>query len=536
MKRIPFRFAALCIALAAALAAGGCSRKTPSATVSATLNRHLDGDPATLDPIVTTEELGLRVEELLFRPLIGLDKTFHPVASIATSWAASSDGLVYDLRLDPKARWEDGTPVTSDDVAYTIERIRDPKIAAVNWKSGFEDVRSVETPDPATVIIRFQKPYAKRLLALTVPVVSAAAYRRGTGLDRQPAGSGPYRLESWAAGQKIVLVRRADQSADLYPFARIVFHVIPDGAVRFRAGSAGDLDEFRVSRDQRATAEKTKEFLAHNRILKVGQFSVTMLFWNVRNAFLADRRVRLALAHCWDRVKAARGLYPPDGAPLISGPYPADAPENAPELKPATFDPAESARLLDAAGLAMGSDGIRRSAKGDRKVSLELIYPGAQAMTANIAQIFREGAAKVGVDVTLRPLDWAAYSQRYAAGEFDIAPSAQQFIPPNLDQYVFFHSSQIPPAGQNAGFYRNAEVDRALEAAQREMDPAKNLELYRQIHRLLAADPPADFLWSPDQYWAVSSRLEGVETSPLGLYHFLPGSLSWMPVAVRSGR
>ncbi len=527
--------AAIAVALALVISAPGCARKAARPVVSDTLNRHLDGDLPTLDPIVTNEELAMRVEELMFRPLIGLDHSWKFVPSLATSWAASSDGLVYDIRLDPKARWEDGTPVTSEDVAYTIERIRDPKVAAVNWKWGFDDVRSVETPDPATVIIRFEKPYEERLLALTVPIVSAAAYRRGTGLDRQPFGTGPYRLESWTAAQKIVLVRRADAPAETYPFSRVVFHVIPDGAVRFQAGSAGQLDEFRISRDQRASAAASPEFLAKNRILKVGQFGVSMLVFNVRNQFLADSRVRLALAHSWDRVQAARTLYPPDGAPLLSGPFPAGALENAPEIKPVSFDLKESARLLDAAGLRLGSDGFRHGSDGHR-VSLELLYPSNQAMTANIVQIFAQGAGKAGVEMVMHPLDWAAFSQRFAAGEFEIAPTFQQYVPPHLDQFEFFHSSEAPPKGQNTGFYSSPAVDRALEAARRETDPARRLELFRQVHRLLAADPPGDFLWSPDQYWAVSTRLEGVETSPIGLYHVLPGSLGWMPAPIRPAR
>ena len=71
--------------------------------------------------------------------------------------------------------------------------------------------------------------------------------------------------------------------------------------------------------------------------------------------------------------------------------------------------------------------------------------------------------------------------------------------------------------------------DRAMEAARREIDAGRRLELYRQVHRLLAADPPADFLWSADQYWGVSKSLAGVEVSPLGLFHFLPGPLGWKP-------
>jgi ABC-type transport system substrate-binding protein len=87
----------------------------------------------------------------------------------------------------------------------------------------------------------------------------------------------------------------------------------------------------------------------------------------------------------------------------------------------------------------------------------------------------------------------------------------------------------VPPKGENSGFYRNPEADRALEAARREIDPVKRLELDRQVHRILAADPPADFLWSADQYWGVSTRVGNVEVSPIGLFHFLPGPLGWTP-------
>ena len=68
-----------------------------------------------------------------------------------------------------------------------------------------------------------------------------------------------------------------------------------------------------------------------------------------------------------------------------------------------------------------------------------------------------------------------------------------------------------------------------MEAARREMDAGRRLELYRQVHRLLAADPPADFLWGADQYWGVSKSLADVEVSPLGLFHFVPGPLGWKP-------
>src|SRR5207237_1395245 len=84
--------------------------------------------------------------------------------------------------------------------------------------------------------------------------------------------------------------------------------------------------------------------------------------------------------------------------------------------------------------------------------------------------------------------------------------------------------------GQNSGFYRNAKADRAMEAARRETDAARRLAFYREVDRLLAADPPADFLWGADQFWGLSRKLTGVAVSSLGLFHFLPGPLGWRPV------
>jgi len=206
--------------------------------------------------------------------------------------------------------------------------------------------------------------------------------------------------------------------------------------------------------------------------------------------------------------------------------------ENAADVHPPAFDPVESARLLDSAGWRAGPDGIRR--KGGRKLSFEILYGAPSTMTANLVEVYRSAAQKIGVEVLARPLDWAAYAGRLSAGEFDATMSALQYFPPNLDLYPYFHSSQAPPAGQNAGFYRNPQVDRLLEAWEREMDDAKRLDLSREIHRAFAANPPADFLWDADQPWAVSTRLEGVEVSPTGLFHFLPGPLGWRPVQPRA--
>jgi peptide/nickel transport system substrate-binding protein len=527
MKGAIRRLGGAVLALGLAL---GCA-KAPPAPVKDTLVRHLDGDPSTLDPLTINDELGLRVVDLLFRPLVGIDRERRFVPGLAASWQVSDDGRTYTFSLDPKARWEDGSPVTSADVKFTLERILDPKAGAVNWRPALEDLQRVETPDAATARVIFKKPYAERLLALNLPIVSAAAYERDPkAVHRSPVGSGPYRLESWETNQKLVLVRRVD-SASAAHFDRVVFRPIPDDAVRYQAGSRGELDEFRVIRTQTATAQKAPEFLAKYRLIKSPQFLVVQIVWNCRNPLLADARVRRALAMAWPRAETAKQLYPPDGAALVSGPYPAGVAENDPNTKPPAFDIAAAGKLLDEAGLPAGPDGARR--KSGKKVSLELLFVAGPRVYANLAEILRQAYGKVGIELALRPLDWAACVNRGQAGEFDAQIMAQGYLPPNLDMYPYFHSSQAPPGGGNQGRYANAEADRVMEAAQSELDAAKRLELYRQVHRLLAADPPADFLWTADQYWAISKNVEGVETSAIGLFHFLPGPLGWRPAAAR---
>ena len=528
MKRTLARAAAV---LAACVLAA-CGTPEPRPAPKDTLYRHLPGDPATLEPTTTNEENGLLVEAMIFRPLLGLDPDRRPVPALARSWTASPDGLAYEFRLDPYAEWEDGSPVTSDDVLFTIERIRDPKVPAFNLRDSFHDVAAIETPDASTVRVRFKLPDAQRLLAFNLPIVSRAAYARAAtpaDLDRRPTGSGPYRLEKWETNRAITLVRREGAAGNLAHFRRVVFRVVPDSNVRFRAGARGDLDEFRIGRDQRASAESSDDFLAKNRILKVPQPVTAYILWNLRHPFLADPRVRRALAHAWPRAETARRLYPPDGAALVSGPYLPGSPESDPNVPPAAYDPALAARLLDEAGWRAGPGGVRR--RGGAKASLELLYPSEQTIYGALAEILRSAYAKAGVELGLKRLDWAAYSELADAGEFDSHLAARVFLPPNPDPYPHFHSSQFPPRGQNYGFYRNAAADRAMETARREIDPEKRIALYREVHRLFAGDPPADFLWGADQYWGVSRRVDGVTVSSLGLFHFLPGPLGWKPAA-----
>lgn len=169
----------------------------------------------------------------------------------------------------------------------------------------------------------------------------------------------------------------------------------------------------------------------------------------------------------------------------------------------------------------------RRSGARGKPLSFECLIPAGENVSGQIAQIFERELSRLGVRMRIRALDWPSFSARVAAGEFDARLAETVFVPPNLDPYPAFHSSQAPPLGFKVGHYADQESDRLMEAGRREPDPAVRLSIYRAIHRRLALTQPAAFLFTVDSLWAVDRRLEGVATSPLGLSHSLPGRRAW---------
>ena len=286
--------------------------------------------------------------------------------------------------------------------------------------------------------------------------------------------------------------------ADKDTFDEVVFRVIPDDNTRYQAGGRGDLDEFRVSRDQRKTTEALPTFWPASRAQ--GPPAPRSAAHLERRAPFSPTRACGGLWLSWPREETARQLYAPTAPRSCPGPYPPGVSANSPTLRrPGTTPP--RARAPGRGGLETGPDGVRR--KGGGKATIDVVFRAQARAEINLSEILRSAYEKIGVQLVgrsrstrpcTRSADRRASSTAYMTGHF--------FLPPNFDPFPYWDSSQWSPDGQNVGFYSNPEADRLMEAARLELDQAKRIELYRQIHRLLAADQPADFLWGADQYWA----------------------------------
>ena len=467
---------------------------------------------------------------------------------LAEEVAASSDHLVYTVRLRPDARWEDGTPVTSADVVFTVKAIVDPKVPALARRSLFDGFEKAEAVDALTARVTFRTASAGRRDAFNLPLLSAEAWK-GAELathprNRNPLANGPYRLGAWEAGRTLSLVRNTQYAGPPAPAEQVVFRVVPETAPAFAGLLSGDLDEMRLTFAQKREIDGKAGTPGAPRAVTFDELSYAYFGWSNRSPLFSDRRVRRALTMLVDRESIDRNLY--GGlAKVANGPLPPAHWAWNSALAPWPYDPAQAERLLDEAGFVKGPDGIRH--KGAIRLSFTFSLGMGSDVQRQMVELAQQSFRKAGIDMRIQPLEWAAFIAKVDAGELEAWAAAlnldpvefrgfalaDPFAPLNLDPYpdlaVSWQSAQIPPTGLNNCFYRNPEVDALFEKLRGTFERAEAIRLLGEVQRLVHEDEPVSFLNTPLTKWGVSGRIEGVRTSPYGLFLFWPGASAWRP-------
>ena len=493
-----------------------------------TLYRRLEGEPATLNPLLQTDDYGAFVDADVARNVVDLDKNLRPVPALAESWEVAPDGKTFTFRLRNDAVWEDGSPVTADDAVFTFKTVADPKVPAYYFAPGFDGFEGADAVDPKTVRVRFSKPYAFRLLAFNVPLVSAARNAGHDFLaspdDRAPFSNGPYRVARWRTGESIELVRNPHWVGPRAHFDRIVFRILPDPVQAYRALERGQIDEMRMSTEQWRASSADARFAGCCRTALFYDLSYFYIGYNNKNPLFADVATRRAMAMLLDRGRLVRDLFF-GTARIISGPWAADSPAYDASVPPYPYDPTQARALLAQAGWK-DSDGDGVLDRGGRRFEFDLLYGNGSASARQVCEVFKGDLEKAGIVCHPRAAEWAAFTKRMDAGDFE-AVAASWSGDANPDLFGYWASSQGPPNGLNNLSYANPEVDRLLDAARTELDPGKRLPIFHRIHRLIHDDAPATFVFQAAQKYALSRSIGGLVTTPLGIFKFSPDSLGW---------
>ena len=493
-------------------------------------------EPATLNFVTGTDQASVLVERLLADSLVDHDAAMRVVPRLARSWEISPDGRVLTFHLRPGVRFHDGHPLTSDDVAFTYERIVDPASKAVGRIDPFLPIEKVETPDPLTVRVTYREPYAPALRSWEVPILPAHRYR---GVDfstapenRAPIGSGPFRFVAWEAGRRIVIEANPDYWGGRPALDGFVFQIIPSPETVVQALLAGEVDYARTGPAQWRSLNEDAAFQRRFHPVQYVPLFFYYIAWrgDGSNPFFADPEVRRAMTLALDREGYVRSVLHGLGK-VTASPFQDLLPAGGDIVPASPFDPAAAAALLEGAGWRINpKTGLRARAGRPFRFTL-LIFTGGEDHV-QFAQVAQEELRRLGVEMAIERLDWQTLWARLKSGDFEAAMSGTV---PGADPDSMFgmlHSTQID-GGQDYAAYRDPEVDAWLAGARSTLDEATRVALYRRVEERLALRQPYTFLFAPGVQAAVNARFEGAEASPQGILGYFPGVMAIHPAAGR---
>jgi len=507
-----------------------------------TVIRRLQSDVGTLNPVLIATRYDHFVAAYLFTPLLQFDANLLPTTagSLTDKYEVSKDGKLYTFHLNPKATFSDGTPVRASDAVFTLNKIVDPKSESAQFAGWFElmDPAGTKAVDDHTLVVAFKEAMAPQLASFTgVRVIPERIYSKGdfkSAFGMSAVGSGPYRLVRRIPGKEILLERRSDYWGVLPHIQNVLFKIIADENTAWNALKRGDIDETIISSDTWMMESRRPELQKRIDFRRFYMLSYNYIAWNEHEPLFADKRIRRALAMCVDMQSVINGLYH-GTARAMNGPFTPDQWSYNPEVPVIQFNPEGAQQILNSMGWKdTNGDGILD--KDGKPFSVEMIIAGGSPTSVAFTQLYQAELKKVGVDLKISPLDGGAFIQRLVSGNFPSAYFAWD-LDPDPDPRAIFHSSQFPPGGQNFVFYKNPEADALIDQARHELDHAKRVAIYRQLHALLAEDQPYTWTVQVSSKWALTRRIRNAkESKGWGLFLWYPGELDWWIPKSQQGR
>ncbi len=448
-------------------------------------------EPPHLDP---TGGAAAAIDEVtyanLFEGVVRIDRSGKVAPQLARSWTVSPDGLTHTFELQPNVAFHDGTPFTAADVKFSWDRAR--AADSVNaQKRYFAAIADIATPDAGKVVVRLSRRDGYFLFNMGSGDAAIVSPKTAEANKTAPVGTGPFKFERWAKGDRVVLVKNdAHRDAGQVKLRQVTFRFIGDPSAQVASLLAGDVDLW----PNIGAAEALGRLRADGRFtVQPGQTEgETILAINNRKKPFDDVRVRRAISHAIDRKAIIDGAMQGFGTPIGSHFSPA-APGHVDLTGTYPHDVAKAKALLAEAGLPGGFE-----------ATLKLPPPayarrGGEVVAAQLAQ--------AGIRVKIEPVEWAQWLATVFRGrDYDLT-IVSHTEPMDIeiysrDDYYFGYSSD-----------RFKGVMAAIDAAR---DEAARTRLFGDAQRILAEDAVNGFLFQLPKLGVWNRNLVGVwENSPV---------------------
>ena len=334
--------------------------------------------------------------------------------------------------------------------------------------------------------------------------------------NRNPIGTGPYKVKEWIAGQKTVLEANNDFFEGRPKVDQFIYRIIPDNSTMFQELLFGGVDMMGLNPLQYLRKSKSRRIRENYVKFRYPANGYTYLGYNLRSTLFTDKRVRQAISYAIDRQNIIDGVLLGIGRPC-TGPYSDVSWAYNPLAKNYEHDTTRARKLLREAGWT-DTDNDRVLDKDGKRFEFTILTNQGNNQRIRAAEIMQQNFKDIGVVVKIRVMEWQAFLKQVDDRSFD-AIILGWSMSRDPDLYDIWHSSKMKKGEYNFVGYKNKEVDRLLVEGRRTFDRAKRKRIYHRIHAVLAEEQPYAFLYVPDATPIVHKRFKGVEPAPLGIFY-----------------
>ena len=430
---------------------------------------------------------------------------------LAESFEVSEDGLTYTFNLREGVKFHDDTVFTAKDVQYTYDYYRNPDNGATII-GDFLGVGSVDAPDDSTVVVNMDQVNAASLANWAGTLIVQSAYHAEVGEEiyrTAPIGTGAFKLKDWNAAEFTEIEAFEDHFRGRPHIDGIRQDVVPEPSVRMLALQTGDADSavWPLLVEDSIELESDVE---NYTVFRTLANSIKHFPLNNSLPQLQEKEVRQAMMHALDRQRIIDDLW--NGAAQVS--HSNLAPKNAfyhkTDTKQYDFDPEKAKALLDGAGWAEGSDGIRE--KDGVKLSFTCTTITGDQARRPIAELAQQMLSDVGIDMQLAEAPVASILEGMRNGTMDASLYNWTYgTTPEPDPFSTLHSD----GGNNFCQFFNERMDQLIEEGTSLVSPDDRLPIYHEIQDLFVEEVPALYLQFDEWMNVFSGRVQGLPENPL---------------------
>lgn len=485
---------AVLLALVTAVSMLGCGANTND---KKELVIAVDADVDTLHATNMSTTVEMTVLNQLYDTLMHMnpDGTEEPEARIAESYSISDDGLDYTFKIRKDAKFHDGTPITVEDVVFSIELYK----ASEYQGSQISMLSSVEAVDDSTVVCHLDAPYAPFLLGICSPYIVSKAYYEADPevFASTPMGSGPYKFVKRTTGSNIVLTANEDYYRGAPAIKDITFEVIPDSATMAIALQTGEIGFAEVTASVLSQLEANSKI----KISEVPTSAFAYISMNTEKAPFNNVAVRQAINYAINRENLVTVCY--EGKADVNSSI--CAPHRfgySKDMMQYTYNPEKAKELLASAGLTTPYD-------------LGTLLVAEQY--SDMATVIQNDLKAVGLEVKIEPKEFNAYIGELTSGNYGITTLTMTLEGDTQSLEMAFITDYIGTA--NNARYSNPEMDELFNKTRSEIDTTKRAELFNQI--LTKAQDEAIYasLCNPLTLYAYDAELQVPEFELEGNYY-----------------